>query len=157
MADVTRLWQLLELVSRESHHLQGVSARLFGDAEPTVAWLDGVLATPEGIDRLESFVGKFAHMQDTMMDKLLPVFLAASGERTGTALDNLNLAHRLGFVTDPDAWLAMRRLRSRLVHEYVEDTAELCAALVKARELAGELTASYRGILNYASSRLPGA
>jgi hypothetical protein len=68
MADVARLWQLLELVSRESHHLQGVSARLFGDAEPTVAWLDGVLATPEGIDRLESFAGKFARMQDTMMD-----------------------------------------------------------------------------------------
>lgn len=155
MAEVTRLWQLLDLVSRESLQLQGVLGRLFGDAEPTAAWLDGVLATPEGIDRLESFVGKFARMQDTMMDKLLPVFLVASGERTGTALDNLNLAHRLGFVTDPDAWLFMRRLRNRLVHEYVEDAAELCAALVKARQLADELTTSYRLILDYASSHLP--
>ncbi len=32
------------------------------------------------------------------MDKLLPVFLLACGERTGTAIDNLNLAQRLRFA-----------------------------------------------------------
>ncbi len=151
-----RLRQLLDLVAREAHHLQGVTVRLFGNANPTPGWLEGVLATPEGIDRLESFVGKFARMQDTMMDKLLPVFLRATGERTGTALDNLNLAQRLGFVTDPDAWLAMRRLRNRLVHEYVEDPVELAAALVKARELVDELGSSYRSIRAYAERHLTG-
>lgn len=146
----TRLQQLLDLVARESLHLQGVYARLFAGIEPTGQWLEAVLATPEGIDRLESFVGKFSRMQDTMMDKLLPIFLQACGERTGTALDNLNLAQRLGFVEDPDAWLAMRRIRNRLVHEYVEDLEELAAALAKARQLTTELTNTYASIRDYA-------
>jgi uncharacterized protein YutE (UPF0331/DUF86 family) len=34
-------------------------------------------------------------------------------------------------VSDPDQWLAMRRLRNRLVHEYVDDPEELAAALEK--------------------------
>lgn len=152
-----RLWQLLELASRESEHLQGVVSRFFIDGELTVDWLDTVLATPEGIDRLESFVGKFARMQDTMMDKLLPVFLLSVGERTGTALDNLNLAQRLGFVGEPDAWLAMRRLRNRLVHEYVEDTAELAAALAKARVLVTELIECHRRLLAYSTEHIPHA
>lgn len=100
---IERLWYLLALVGREAEQLLGVSSRLF--------------------------VGKFSRMQDTMMDKLLPTFLVAIGERSATALDNLNLAHKLQFVTDPDAWLAMRLLRNKLVHEYVEEVAELAAVI----------------------------
>ncbi|NMG29026.1 hypothetical protein [Aromatoleum evansii] len=126
---IERLWYLLALVGREEEQLLGVSSRLF--------------------------VGKFSRMQDTMMDKLLPTFLVAIGERSATALDNLNLAHKLQFVTDPDAWLAMRLLRNKLVHEYVEDVAELAAALVKARDLTGELSRSFRVIREYAGHSLP--
>ena len=154
-----RLHRLLELVAREDEHLRGVIDRLFpaGEAEVSASWLTGVLATPEGIDRLESFVGKFSRMQDTMMDKLLPAFLEAVGERTGTALDNLNRAQRLGLVTDPDQWLGMRLLRNRLVHEYVEDPAELAGALTKARTLAGDLSKTYRAIRAYADRHLAGS
>ena len=154
---VERLWQLLDLVTREDQHLAGVADRLFGAStdDLTAEWLSSLLGTPEGIDRLESFVGKFARMQDTIVDKLLPALLAAAGERRGTALDNLNLAHKLGFVSDPDAWLAMRLLRNRLVHEYVEDLAELAAALQKARGLTRELTATYAAVRDYVASRLP--
>jgi hypothetical protein len=152
----TRLWQLLDLVAREDHHLAGVTGRLFADAkgDVTAAWLKPVLGSPEGIDRLESFVGKFSRMQDTIMDKLPPAFLVAAGERTGTALDNLNLAHKLGFISDPDAWLAMRLLRNRLVHEYVEDLVELAAALQKARSLKNQLTETYGAIRRYAAEHL---
>jgi hypothetical protein len=158
-AATSRLWQLLELVATENDHLAGVSGRLFSslDGEVTPDWLKRVLETPEGIDRLESFVGKFSRMQDTMMDKLLPAFLVATGERTGTALDNLNLAHKLGFVADPDAWLAMRLLRNRLVHEYVDDLTELAAALGKARDLASHLAATYYAIRSYADAHLRSA
>jgi uncharacterized protein with HEPN domain len=155
-----RLQRLLELVAREEEHLLGVIDRLFpaaDEAQLSTSWLAGILATPEGIDRLESFVGKFSRMQDTMMDKLLPAFLEAVGERTGTALDNLNRAQRLGLVTDPDQWLGMRLLRNRLVHEYVEDPAELAGALTKARTLAGELSKTYRSIRAYAARHLAGS
>lgn len=130
-------------------------SRFFVDAELTVDWPDAVLATPEGIDRLESFVGKFARMQDTVLDKLRPVFLLSVGERTGTAHDNPNLAQRLGFVGGPDAWLTMRRLRKRLVHEYVDDIAELAAALAKARALVTELVEMHRRPLAYSEVHMP--
>jgi uncharacterized protein with HEPN domain len=151
-----RLWRLLDLVAREDDLLTGVTERLFGGlhSDVTPEWLESVLGKPEGIDRLESFVGKFSRMQDTMMDKLLPAFLLAVGERTGTALDNLNLAQKLGFVSDPDAWLAMRLLRNRLVHEYVDDLAELAAALQRARELTRELRETHRSIRDYADEHL---
>ena len=112
------------------------------------------LANPRGIDTLESVVGKFSRMQDTLMDKLLPTFLQAVGERVGTVLDNLNRAQRLGLVQSPDAWLAMRLLRNRLVHEYVNDLSELNAALEQERALVQELHATSVAISAYASARL---
>lgn len=155
-ASPTRLWRLLDLVAREDRHLAGVTGRLFAGLEGDVTplWLTAVLGTPEGIDRLESFVGKFSRMQDTLMDKLLPAFLLAAGERTGTALDNLNLAQKLGFVSDPDAWLAMRLLRNRLVPEYVDDPAELAAALQRARQLTRQLSETHAAIRRYADEHL---
>ncbi len=151
-----KLWRLLDLVAREEAHLTGVIGRLFegADSDLTGDWLRGVIGTPEGIDRLESFVGKFARMQDTLINELVPAFLVATGERTGTALDNLNRAQKLGFVHNPEAWLGMRLLRNRLVHEYVEDVAELAAALDQARKLADELIATYVSIRRYAEDHL---
>ena len=79
-----------------------------------------ISSPPEGRDCLEAFVGKFPRMQDTLIDKLLPHCLAAVGEKTGSALDNLNRADRLGLLSNTDQWLAMRHLRNRLDHESVE-------------------------------------
>jgi uncharacterized protein with HEPN domain len=150
-----RLWQILRVIEKEAHYLQSVMQRLFpeqGAVSP--AALEILLATPEGIDRLESFVGKFSRMQDTLVDKLLPHFLLAVGEEPGTALDNLHRAERLGMVSDPDQWLAMRRLRNSLVHEYVDDSEELAAALEKARATAAELFKTFNRIRNHAEKNL---
>jgi len=153
---IHRLWQILGVIEKEGRYLQAVMQRLFpGQGAVTPQWLESLLATPEGIDRLESFVGKFSRMQDTLVDKLLPHFLLAVGEEPGTALDNLRRVERLGMVSDPDQWLAMRRLRNRLVHEYVDDPAELAAALEKARETASELYKTFNGIRSYAERNLP--
>lgn len=150
-ANPDRLWQILGVVAKAEAYLDAVMLRFFpghGDISP--AWLEALLATPEGIDRLESFVGKFSRMQDSIVDKLLPHFLLAVGETPGTALDNLRRAERLGIVSDPDLWLAMRRLRNRLIHEYVDDLAELAAALDRARAATRELCNAFRSINNYA-------
>lgn len=153
---IHRLWQILGVVEKEGNYLQAVIQRLFPEqGVVTSQWLERLLATPEGIDRLESFVGKFSRMQDTLVDKLLPHFLLAVGEEPGTALDNLRRVERLGMVSDPDQWLAMRRLRNRLVHEYVDDPAELAAALEMARETASELYKTFNGIRSYAKRNLP--
>lgn len=64
-----------------------------------------------------------------MGDKLLPALLAQLAEPVGSAIDNLERAERLGFVASADLWLQARRLRNRMVHEYVRDPAALAAAL----------------------------
>lgn len=48
----------------------------------------------------------------------------------------------------------MRRLRNHLVHEYVDDPAQLAAALVKTRETVGELYKTFHGIKIYAEQNL---
>lgn len=153
---VRRLWQILGVVEKEAFYLRSVVSRLFPQAGALAAdQLQSLLDTPEGIDRLESFVGKFSRMQDTLVDKLLPTFLLAVGEEPGTALDNLLRAEKLGFVSHADAWLAMRHLRNRLVHEYVDDLLEFAAALEKARAMSAELFRAYDAIKRYAAEKLP--
>ena len=148
-----RLWQTLRLVEKEGIYLQDVAGRLFADPGITAEWIERLIATPEGRDRLEAFVGKFSRMQDTLIDKLLPNFLAAAGEKTGAALDNLNRAERLGLLANPDQWLAMRQLRNRLVHEYDEDRADLAAALILARAMTDELLTACRDLRNLAEAK----
>ena len=59
-----RLARVLDLVDREARHLAAVTQRFFGDAEAIGReWLAKQLATPEGIDRLESFGAKFSRLQ----------------------------------------------------------------------------------------------
>ncbi|WP_201341316.1 hypothetical protein [Abyssogena phaseoliformis symbiont] len=77
------------------------------------------MKTPEGIDRLESFVSKFSRMQDMFVDKLLPLFLKQSGEIPKTAIDNLYRLEQLNIINNADNWVDMRLLRNKLVHKYV--------------------------------------
>ncbi|MGC2457086.1 MAG: hypothetical protein WA435_03730 [Gallionellaceae bacterium] len=148
-----RLWQTLALIEKEGVYLEDVAGRLFAVPEITAEWIERLIASPEGRDRLEAFVGKFSRMQDTLIDKLLPNYLAAVGEKPGAVIDNLNRAERLGLLADTDRWLSMRRLRNRLVHEYVEDRAELAAALTQARAMTGELLDACRVLRSSAEAK----
>jgi hypothetical protein len=144
--DHQRLAQLLTLVEREDHHLLAVRQRLFGARQARtidVDWLRETLKAPEGIDRLESFGAKFSRLQDTLMDKLLPQWLRTAGEQPGAVIDNLNRAEQLGLIARTDDWLAMRRWRNRLVHEYVEDLQVMLEALRRAYEFVDQLHAAY--------------
>lgn len=145
-----RLAFLLQLLQREDEHLLAVRQRLFGSkAEVTVDWLDKVLDDSIGVDRLESFSAKFSRMQDTMMDKLMPQLLRASGEIPGTAIDNLNRAEQLGLISSSDNWIAMRRLRNLLVHEYVESSGDMAPALNTAYGFSDEMHSSFDRIKSY--------
>ena len=130
MNNQVRLHQVLALVKKEAIHLQAVKDRMFdGHSELTVELLVDKLSQPAGIDTLESYGAKFSRLQDTITDKLLPLFLKQSGEKLGTVIENLNKAERLGLIDDVGVWLASRLLRNKLVHEYIEDPAEIVAAL----------------------------
>lgn len=139
-----RLAQILALIEKEDRLLCGVRERLFQGPPLDAARLAALLETPEGIDRLESFTSKFSRMQDTFVDKLLPIYLRSLGELPGSAIDNLRRAEQLGLIENADSWVEMRLLRNRLVHEYVEDIAQLAEQLMLAREQAEALHDAYR-------------
>ena len=130
MIDASRLELLLDLVAREDAHLQAVRQHLLGgDYSVTPARMRSIVADTAGVDRLESFGAKFARMQDTVADKLLPAILGNAGENVGAVIDNLDRVARIGLIADSEAWLEMRGLRNRLVHEYFDRPEDMAPAL----------------------------
>jgi hypothetical protein len=123
-----RLAFLLEMVDLEARHLLATDGRLFArafNAERAAA----LRADVDESERTDAFVARFARLQDTVADKLLPEFLRGLAEPVGAAIDNLDRAEKLGLIASADEWLASRKLRNRMVHEYVRDAVELAEAL----------------------------
>lgn len=123
-----RLAFLIETVELEAQHLLETDRRLF--AQPFSA--DRATALRLNIDeseRTDAFVARFGRLQDTIADKLLPEFLRCLAEPVGAVIDNLDRAEKLGLLKSADEWLASRKLRNRMVHEYVRDATELASAL----------------------------
>lgn len=123
-----RLRFLNRVIKRELKHLLTTDRRVF--SEPFVPARASVLPdNVEEAERVEAFVSRFGRLQDTLGDKLLPLYLHALGERTGAAIDNLDRAEKLGLIPSSDDWIAMRKLRNKMVHEYIEDPITLADAL----------------------------
>ena len=122
---------LADTVMAEAEHLQTTDGRLFAVAmtpeRATTLRTDIDLA-----ERTDAFVARFGRLQDTVADKLLPALLDWLAEPVGPAIDNLNKAERLGWIESVEAWIEVRRLRNRMIYEYVRDPAELAAALMAA-------------------------
>lgn len=123
-----RLQFLARVVRKECQHLATTDQRLF-DEPFTLERARQLETDPDLAERVEAFVGRFARLQDTVGDKLLPVLLTALGEAPAAAIDNLDRAERLGFIVSADEWMTLRKLRNQMVHEYVEDLTVLASAL----------------------------
>ncbi len=144
--DRQRLQFLARVIPRECNHLETTDARLF--AAPFTADRANVLDDdPDLAERVEAFVSRFGRLQDTLGDKLLPLFLKAAGEQVGVAIDNLDRAERLGLLPSVDDWMTMRRLRNQMVHEYIEDPQVLADALQTGHSFVPTLRAVADGLL----------
>ncbi len=60
-------------------------------------------------------------------------------ERVGAVLENLDRAERLGLIDGADDWLAVRKLRNLMVHEYLDRAETLHMALYAAHTHVGML------------------
>lgn len=128
-----RLQFLARVVVRQMHHLETTDKRVF--AEPfTVARAGQLDSDTDLAERVEAFASRFARLQDTLGDKLVPALLRALGEPAGATLDNLDRAERLGWMGSVDLWLQARQWRNQMVHEYIEDPAILADALQAGHE-----------------------
>lgn len=92
-------------------------------------------------------MSRFGRLQDNLGDKFLPQLLLALAEKPGAAIDNLNLAERLGWIQSTDSWLMMRKLRNQMVYEYIEDLGQLTSALQTGHAHVPQLVSAARQML----------
>lgn len=129
-----RLDFLLETVEREKRHLLLTTRRLFSE-QIDADWVRSLEEHPDLAERLDAFVARFARLQDTVGDKLIPELMQHMLETPGSVIDNLNRMEKLGLMASVDDWIEARNLRNRLVHEYMRDPAEFADALKRAGDL----------------------
>jgi len=147
-----RLAFLSRVIRKECRHLAHTDRRLF--EKPFTAEQARRLETDaEMAERVEAFVGSFGRLHDTLGDKLLPLLLIALGETSAAMIDNLDKAERLHFTDSVDDWLAMRKLRNQMVHEYVEDPEIVANALQAGHGFVAVLIATADRMLGEIESR----
>lgn len=150
---VDRLIATLDIVGRECGHLAWSQARLLAQPIDT-PWVAALGTQPEQAERLEAFVSRYARLQDSIADKLLPRLLLALAETPGSQIETLNRAERLGVVADVTQWLEARQLRNRLIHEYMTDPAAFAADLRLATGYCPMLIDTARRARQEAATRL---
>lgn len=141
-----RLQFLVRVVRKECRHLTTTDQRLFGSLF-TIEQAALLEEDPDLAERVEAFVGRFGHLQDTVGDKLLPLLLAVLGENPSAVIDNLDRAERLGLLKSADEWMIMRNLRNQMVHEYVEDPVVFISALQTGHAFVPALVAAANAMI----------
>jgi hypothetical protein len=149
-----RLRFLARIVQKECRHLETTDRRLF-EHPFTIERARQLESNPDLAERTEAFASRFGRLQDTLGDKLLPALLAASGETPSIALDNLDKAERLGWISSTEQWLTLCKLRNQMVHEYVEDMKLFASALRSAHEHVPLLLATANAMLAEIARRDP--
>lgn len=131
--DRERLAGLLKTAQAELLHLQQTDARLFSSPfspEELVLRLQDI----DFSERVDAFVARFGRLQDLLGDKFLPAWLRAMEEEAGAVLENLDRAEKLGLMASADEWLAVRKFRNLMVHEYIDHPKTLHMALHAAHD-----------------------
>lgn len=123
--------QLIRITAKEAHYLERTADRL-RVMNVDISWVESLESSDEHSEMLDAFVSRYGRLQDTLGDKLLPAMLRAALEKTGTQLDNLFRAEKLGWIESTQTWIELRELRNRLVHEYMESADDLLDALQQA-------------------------
>lgn len=123
----------LDLACREARHLRYSQTTLF--ALPiNLAWVQSLGDQPQQAEKVEAFVSRFGRLQDHLGEKLLSRMAALVGEDSKTLLDTLATAEKLGLLPSADAFIAARRLRNAMVHEYMHDPQMFLESLLAARQ-----------------------
>ena len=122
----------LDLARKEAKHLRYSQTTLF--ALPIdLDWVQNLSHQPEVAEKVEAFVSRFGRLQDHLGEKLLPSMAALVGENSKTLLDALSLAEKTDLLVSADAFIAARKLRNALVHEYLHDAQTFLESLFAAQ------------------------
>ncbi len=140
--------QLVKVTEKEARYLTRTANRL-NELNINLSWVESLDNNDLHSEMLDAFVSRYGRLQDTLGDKLLPAMLRGSLEKTGSQLDNLLRAEKLGWIESTQIWIEMRELRNRLVHEYIESPSNLLSALQQALTCVTILIETQDRMANY--------
>ena len=140
--------QLIKVTEKEARYLTRTANRL-NELNINLSWVESLDNNDLHSEMLDAFVSRYGRLQDTLGDKLLPAMLRGSLEKTGSQLDNLLRAEKLGWIESTQIWIEMRELRNRLVHEYIESPSNLLSALQQALKCVTILIETQDRMANY--------
>ena len=146
--------QLIQVTTKETRYLERTANRLRVQ-NIDLSWVESLENSDEHSEMLDAFVSRYGRLQDTLGDKLLPSMLRAGLEKTGSQLDNLLRAEKLGWIDSTQAWIELRELRNRLVHEYMKSADDLLDALQQALQGVHILTETQLRMAAYAQKVRP--
>lgn len=130
---VTAVTQSLQLARKEAEHLAYSLNTLFA-LPVNLRWVQDLSLQPALAEKVEAFVSRFGRLQDHLGEKLLPRYAALVGERPRTLVDTLAFAERAQVLANAEAFIAARRLRNALVHEYMQDAQIFLESLHASRQ-----------------------
>ena len=140
--------QLIKVTEKDARYLTRTANRL-NELNINLSWVESLDNNDLHSEMLDAFVSRYGRLQDTLGDKLLPAMLRGSLEKTGSQLDNLLRAEKLGWIESTQIWIEMRELRNRLVHEYIESPSDLLSALQQALKSVTILIETQDRMANY--------
>jgi uncharacterized protein with HEPN domain len=120
--------RLIDITTKEVFYLD-LSRNHLRQYKIDLYWISSLPNNLQQNETLEAFVSRFGRLQDTLGEKLLPIALRLNFEKTGSQLENLMIAEKLGWIQSAAEWLELRFLRNRLVHEYMDSSETLLSAL----------------------------
>lgn len=123
----------LKLAEREVEHL-GYTYRTLYATPIDLEWVGQLPQREDLSEKIDAFVGRFSRLQDHIGEKLLPHFARLMGGQPRTLLDTLAYAERMEWVDSAEDFIAARKLRNLLVHEYMEEAELFLEALQSANE-----------------------
>jgi len=107
-----------------------------------------LISNPEIIEIIDSFIFRFAKMQDTMGEKLFPLILQILGEnvRNKPFIDILNKLEQLEFIPSSNEWKKLREIRNRITHTYPWQKDELIFEIKESLKYSDKMIETYQNI-----------
>lgn len=97
-----------------------------------MAWVECLEADEQLAEKIDAFVSRSGRLQDFIGEKLIPRFACLLAEQAKSLLDVLAYAEKMGWIDSAENFVAARKLRNLLVHEYMTDTQLFLQALLTA-------------------------
>ena len=103
------------------------------------------------IKTVDAFIFRYIKLQDFMSEKLFRQLLESIGEYKDSMslLDVLDKLEKLQLIDSADEWIAIRKLRNQLTHEYPDNQMEILAGIRVALVYFASMKQILHSIIDY--------